>query len=124
MSAPSGPRVLLVDDAFAARITLGALLEDAGYQVAEAESVAEGRLKIGVGQYDLAIVDLHLTDGLGSELIPDLLRDQPQAVIVMLSGDDPQPISGVAMFLTKAAAPDDMLRQLQSALGRTRAVES
>lgn len=124
MSSSAKPRVLVIDDAFSARITLVALLEDAGYEVAEAESVGEGRQKIRAGEYDLAIVDLHLKDGLGTELLPDLHRDQPRAVIAMLTGDQPEALEGVALYLTKSAAPGVILEQLAAALAGAHATEA
>ena len=117
MSGP-GRRVLVVDDAAGARLTMAALLEDAGYQVVEAESLAEGRARAAEGNYALAVIDLQLPDGLGTLLIPEFRRRQPAAVVAMLSGQTLPPIDGVDLTLTKGEAPDQLLRQIDRAVGR------
>lgn len=120
---PDPVQVLLVDDSIAARLTFQALLEDAGWAVTEAASVADGRLKIVGGTFDLAVVDLQLGDGLGTELIPDLKRHQPRAVIAILSGNSPEPVAGVTLVLVKSGAPDALIRQLQDAVERKQQAE-
>jgi len=118
MSA-SKRRVLVVDDAPGARLTLAALLEDAGYQVVEAESLAEGRARASEGAYALAVIDLQLPDGLGTLLIPEFRRQQPAAVVAMLSGNALPPIDGVDLTLTKGDAPDQILRRIDQAVAET-----
>ncbi len=97
-------------------MTLAALLEDAGYEVAEAESLAESRRRIESERYHLAILDLQLGDGLGTDLIPALAKQQPPVVVAILSGSKPPPMEGVALVLTKSDAPAEILNQLERAL--------
>lgn len=95
---------------------MAALLEDAGYEVAEAESLAEARRRIESERYNLAILDLQLGDGLGTELIPALAKQHPSVVVAILSGSDRPPMEGVALALTKSDAPAEILNQLKRAL--------
>jgi two-component system repressor protein LuxO len=115
------PRVLIVDDALPARLTFAALLQDAGYEVVEAGSLAEGRGKLALGRFELAIIDLQLPDGLGTLLLPDLRRAQPGAVIVVLSGNDLGTLAGVDLTLAKGEAPDALLRKIDRAVSARRA---
>ncbi|HUS67499.1 MAG TPA: response regulator [Kofleriaceae bacterium] len=104
-------RILLVDDNEALRLTTAALLEDAGYEVVEADSVATGRARLRDGSlYDAAVLDVHLGDGVGHDLFADLRELQPQAVIVLLSGTAiPEEMVGADLALTKGMPPDELL---------------
>jgi CheY-like chemotaxis protein len=112
------PRILLVDDNEALRLTTAALLEDAGYLIVEADSVASGRACVRDGsRYDAAILDVHLGDGLGHDLFADLRAVQPQALVVLLSGTAiPDEMAGADLALTKGMAPDDLLQAIAQAL--------
>ena len=112
-----GSRILLVDDNEALRFTTAALLEDAGYVVVEAESVATGRTCLRDGCYDAVILDVHLGDGVGHDLFGDVRSHQPQAALVLLSGTAlPEEMQGADLALTKGMAPDELLRQIAHAL--------
>ena len=111
-------RLLLVDDNEALRLTTAALLEEAGYLVVEADSVASGRACLHDGTvYDAAILDVHLGDGIGPDLFDDVRARQPQALIVLLSGTAlPEEMRGADLALTKGMPPDDLLRSISHAL--------
>ncbi len=100
-------RVLLVDDHTAFRKPLAYILErepDLSV-VAQAGSLAEARRSLEAA--DVAIVDLHLPDGHGSELVRELReRNLPVAVLV-LSG------SGAELDLAEAvdAGADGVLQK-------------
>src|SRR5258708_34475142 len=77
----AGRRILLVDDAVGGRAMLAAVLEDAGYCVVEAGSLAEagGRLG-GGGPFGGGGVDRSLPDGRGTHRRPQLQRSPPGTV--------------------------------------------
>lgn len=81
-------KLLLVDDSAVLRMTMVALLEDEGYSVDEATSVAEGRERINEyeGEYAAILLDRLLEDGFGTELIPLLRERRPTAKIILFSG--------------------------------------
>jgi CheY-like chemotaxis protein len=110
--------VLLVDDDESNRMTLGALLEEEGYQVTEAASLAEGlgRLKEGL-RYQAILLDWNLGDGHGSELLEPCRQHQPQARIIVVSGDqlDPATVSRVAGVHEKMADFEELLRKIEPA---------
>src|SRR5438105_7304557 len=79
--------ILLVDDDEANRITLSALLEDEGFDVREARSMAEARGVLSEGpSFAVVLTDQHLGDGLGSDLVPEIRSRLPDAKIVLMSG--------------------------------------
>ncbi len=63
--------VLLVDDDESSRLVLSVLLEDEGFQVDAVGSFAEAKARLlGGPGYDLALLDQHLGDGRGTDLLP------------------------------------------------------
>jgi DNA-binding NarL/FixJ family response regulator len=87
MSATKPLRVMLVEDHTAFRQALALLLssEPDLEVVAQAESLAEARQALLEGRLDVAVLDLALPDGHGSDLIGELRRRNPGVSIVVLS---------------------------------------
>jgi DNA-binding response OmpR family regulator len=110
-------RILLVDDSDAVRLTLAALLEDAGHAVTEADSLAAARGCLGGAPFDLVLLDVHLGDGLGPSFIPDVRAAFPAATIALLTGDA-EPIGGAELVLVKGADPMVLLDQIERAVQR------
>lgn len=81
-------KLLLVDDDEANRVTLAVLLEDEGYEVDVAASFAEASRIIAApgAAYDAALLDQHLGDGLGADLLGALRRHLPRAKVILISG--------------------------------------
>jgi len=70
MSSPAPSKVLVVEDARDVRELFARVLEEAGYQVACAESVQEAlRVLRAGGAVDVIVADYNLGDGTGAELI-------------------------------------------------------
>lgn len=87
-------RVLLVDDSSANRVVLGALLTDDGLDVVLASSRDDAaKILEGGGVFDVVLLDQHLGDGLGTDLVPVIRGALPTARLVLISGslDDPLP---------------------------------
>jgi diguanylate cyclase (GGDEF)-like protein/PAS domain S-box-containing protein len=77
---PASPmRLLLVDDSVSVRKTYQNLLNQHGFQVDLAESIADGFARARVGRYDLVVVDYYLPDGTGDELVRRLRADAATA---------------------------------------------
>jgi signal transduction histidine kinase len=80
------PNVLVVDDEPSITTTMAAVLEQEGYAVHTAASVAEGRVAIRARPVDLLLTDLRLDDGTGLDLLSELRGANPDAVTVILTG--------------------------------------
>lgn len=81
--------ILLVDDDRAVRSLARIILEHEGWQVEEAGSLQEAFDKMRMGGFrpHVAVVDLLLPDGLGTELVEDLRLARPKSKIVYITGD-------------------------------------
>src|SRR5437588_3928121 len=82
-----GTRLLFVDDEPSIRLTLSSILEQAGFQVAVASTVAEALALITAQQYDVLVSDLNIGEpGDGFTVVSAMRRVQPEAVTFILTG--------------------------------------
>jgi DNA-binding NtrC family response regulator len=81
-------RVLLLDDDASNLLTLSALLEMEGLDVVTASSIAAALviLRGDAAPFDVVLIDQHLKDGHGSQIIADARAQSPQVKVLMLSG--------------------------------------
>jgi PAS domain S-box-containing protein len=119
-------RVLLVDDHVATREAMGlAFAEDDGFVVVgQAGSLAEARSMLaGV---DIAIIDLALPDGDGTELIADVRAANPDAQALVLSAQVDRAATARAVDRGAAAVLGKVthLHEIVSAVRRLRAGET
>ena len=77
---------LLVDDDAPVRNRLARAMEDRGFKVAAAASVAEGLAAAKAEPPNYAVVDLRLADGNGLEVVEALREARGDMRIVMLTG--------------------------------------
>lgn len=78
--------LLIVDDDAPLRNRLARAMEDRGFTVATAASVAEGLSAARAAAPDYAVVDLRLADGNGLEVVEALREAREDMRIVMLTG--------------------------------------
>ena len=119
-------RVLLLDDNDATRLTLAALLEAEAFEVAEVSSLAEARQSLAAAPvFDLALLDQHLGDGLGLDLIPVVRAQLPNCKIIIVSGSDHRPGQRTAenadAFFRKGEDVDELLATIHSLTATNRA---
>lgn len=83
-----GKIILLVDDDATNRLLLSTLLDEDGFHTDLASSFKEASAKIAAtsGHYDVVLLDQHLGDGLGTDLIPSIRGRHKQAKIILISG--------------------------------------
>jgi two-component system, NtrC family, response regulator AtoC len=76
-------RILVLDDDALIRTVLSDRLERAGHTVRVAGSIAEVRALLRTGVPDLALLDMKLPDGEGTDLLPELVGELDVPVIMM-----------------------------------------
>ena len=103
------PRILHVDDDPDVLRLIATALEDQ-VELTSVATVREARTALGRQPFDLAILDLGLTDGPGSLLLPDLKAAGPIPVIIFSAQDaDNEAAASVQAFLTKSRTSIDHL---------------
>ena len=80
------PRILIIDDEESIRNVLCSLLEDAGYEVMEAENGRVGIQQCGRTPVDLVITDIIMPEREGLETIRELRRLYPGMKIFAMTG--------------------------------------
>lgn len=78
-------RILVVDDELSMREFLELMLEREGYDVVCAENGKTAIEKIGETPFDLVLCDIRLGDITGLEVLRNVRKHQPEAVVVMIS---------------------------------------
>src|SRR6476659_6928210 len=80
-------RILFADDEPAIRMTLPAILQQEGFEVSVAATVAEALAYINRDPFDVLLADLNIGErGDGFTLISAMRRVQPKAVTLILTG--------------------------------------
>lgn len=80
--------VLLIDDEIEICFLLGNMLRRSGVECEVAHTLEEGRKQLTEGIFDFVFLDIHLPDGLGYELIPEIREHQPSAQVIAISAVD------------------------------------
>lgn len=118
-------RILIADDEAAVREVCRELLEQLGYDVAEAEGGAEALELLAAKDFDLALVDLQMPDMPGLELVNEInkipLTRRPAKLIITGNIDDLPTETctdlGIAGLLQKRASLSELISKVQLALG-------
>ncbi|OLC10766.1 MAG: hypothetical protein AUH39_01100 [Chloroflexi bacterium 13_1_40CM_67_9] len=83
---PEQPKVLVVDDEESVVVTIKAILQLDGYNVATTTSGAKARAMVREVEYDLVLTDLRLEDGDGLDVLKAVRERYPETVTIMLTG--------------------------------------
>src|SRR5262252_1521621 len=81
-------RVLIIDDERPVLMTLEALLERHGYQVATAPTASHGLKLIKSQPPTLVLLDLELPDADGLETLDQIKTEVPQTQVIILTAHD------------------------------------
>jgi DNA-binding NarL/FixJ family response regulator len=101
-----------------------------GVEIGEARSAAEAAERLAQGRWDLLILDLHLPDRSGLELLADLHREGAEPRVLVLSASSEEEVAarclrlGARGFVTKASAATELLLAVRTVLGGGRHVSS
>ncbi|GGD32303.1 response regulator [Aureimonas glaciei] len=110
----SGTVLVVEDDGPTRQRLADALRSGSRYVAQEAANLAEARAWLAAGPLDALLVDLHLPDGHGTELIGETRRLSPgtQIMVISVFGDEESIISaieeGASGYLLKDALPADI----------------
>lgn len=74
--------ILLIDDETEICFLVKNLLRREGIGCDVANTMAEGRRQLGIGQYHAVFLDIHLPDGLGYEMIAEIRARQPDVQVI------------------------------------------
>jgi CheY-like chemotaxis protein len=84
------PRILFVDDNADIRFMIKEWLSQLNYEVATAESMADGLRLAKINPFDLYILDTRFPDGRGTELCTKIREFDRSTPIIFYSGETPK----------------------------------
>jgi DNA-binding response OmpR family regulator len=96
--------VLVVEDDESLRMLCRINLELENYRVLEAETLSRAAELVSAEPVDVVLLDLHVGERHGTELLPILRAERPGATVCLLSGTsetDPPDEEGVDEFIRK-----------------------
>jgi DNA-binding NtrC family response regulator len=122
-------RILVVDDEPSMLEFLGLLLEEAGYDVSTAGSVAEGRKTFSEGDFDLVLCDIIMPDGNGLDLLRDIKAHNSSTSVIMMTAYTSTKSAIEAMkrgaydYVSKPFDVDELKVVIQKAIEKTELVD-
>ena len=78
--------ILLVDDQSSIRLTLTALLKQAGHNLSQAANAEDALKKITQNDFDIVLTDLNLGDASGMEVLKAAKKNNPKTEVIVLTG--------------------------------------
>jgi two-component system, NtrC family, response regulator HydG len=121
MEASKG-KLLIVDDEFSVRDSLGKWFREEGYDIATAENAQEALARLAEGKSDLALVDIKMRGTDGIELQRRMQEIYPDMLVIIMTGYASVETAVAALkngaydYVTKPLDPDDIAHQVQKAL--------
>ncbi len=121
-----GARVIVVEDDQDVAESLREVLVDGGYLVQSAGTCREARRAFDTGSFEVALVDLQLPDGQGTELAGPLKSSNPDAEMVLLTGHASVESAaeavraGASAYLVKPCAATELLATVERSLRQVR----
>jgi two-component system invasion response regulator UvrY len=116
-------QILIVDDHAIVRRGLKQILADeSDIRVSETADPREALNLIRKQEWDLAVIDLDLPGRSGLDLLKDVKRERPGLPVLILSVHPQEQFAvrtlkaGAAGFMSKDAAPDDLVRAIRKIL--------
>lgn len=116
-------KVLLVDDSGLARRSTRRILENAGYDVVEAEDGISAIERYFVEKPGVVMLDLVMKGMYGLDVLSKLRELDPDARVIVVSADvqtssrEMVQAAGAAGFLNKPASADELLAMVRRAFG-------
>jgi DNA-binding response OmpR family regulator len=125
MGVGEGKKVLVVDDDASLRLLCRVNLELDGFRVVEAGSVAEAAALLAEREFDAVLLDLHLGDGDGRDLLASLGEERPP--VALFTGSEvigPELRSMAEEVLSKPFQLDELLATVRKLVAGRRGIDS
>jgi PAS domain S-box-containing protein len=118
------PKILVVDDEIRICQSLAYLLKSKDYEVTTATCGRDAMALIDQNAFDLAVLDVHLTDILGTELMEKIKARHPDTSIIVITGDANLDSALAALrcgaydYLRKPFEFEEFLRTVENAINQ------
>ena len=120
----SKPAILIIEDSASLALGFAAQLEEAGYEVALAATLAEARVALANTRFSAALLDLQLPDGDGLSLLEQRDETSPAFVVITADGSLSRAIAAMRLgafdFLVKPVAGTRLLATIRAAVEQSK----
>jgi two-component system, NtrC family, response regulator HydG len=119
-------KLLIVDDEFSVRDSLGKWFREDGYEVATAEGASEALSQLAESKWDLALVDIKMRGTDGIELQKRFHEVDPEMLVIMMTGYASVETAVAALkngaydYVNKPLDPDEISHTIEKALSHRR----
>jgi len=116
--------ILIVDDEVRMCASLEALLQGRNYQVSSVNCGQDALTLLKATQFDLVILDVHLPDMLGHEILSRIKINNPDTPVIFITGDTNLDSAlsalrnGAYDYIRKPFEPDELIRTVENALAQ------
>ena len=113
-------RILIVDDDTEMRALLTDVLQNEGYEVAEARDGAEAVLALRAKHFDVILMDKNMPGPSGLDLLPGFRRVCPQSPIIMMTafGDVPSYMEAIEKGAVEFLFKPFRMEELKAAIAK------
>ncbi|BBO77909.1 hypothetical protein DSCW_53260 [Desulfosarcina widdelii] len=118
------PAILIVDDELRLCASLEALLQGRNYQVSSANCGQDALTLLKATAFDLVILDVHLPDMLGHEILSRIKIQSPDTLVIFITGDTDLDSAlsalrcGAYDYIRKPFEPDELIKTVENALAQ------
>ena len=115
-------RVLVVDDEEALAELIGSALRESGYEVTLAHTVGQAEERLRQNEFDVALLDMHLPDGTGADILRRLVDEGALTESIVLTGsrDIASAIEAMKLGASDYLAKPIPIGDLEIAVGQAR----
>ncbi|HKP68627.1 MAG TPA: sigma-54 dependent transcriptional regulator [Pyrinomonadaceae bacterium] len=119
---PQVEKILIVDDDRFIRMALGEALRSWNYDAVDAETIAEAKSVFAAEEPRVVLLDIDLPDGSGLDLLTEIKREHPDAIVIMITAsvDVPNTVAalrgGAYDFIGKPIRLEELRVTLRNAL--------
>jgi DNA-binding NtrC family response regulator len=121
--APTARKVLVVDDEAVVVNSIRKILTRKGFAIEEAFTCKDALARVFVGEYDLVLLDMKMSDGNGLEVLQKIKSKRPELRVVIVTGyasvdtavDAIQ--KGASDYMAKPFTPDELYNMTKRVLG-------
>lgn len=116
-------KILIVDDSFFARKRFKKIFEDGSHEVVGVAKDGNQALQLFTSEHpDVVMLDYLMEDKNGEEVLKDIIKIDPQARVIMVSGSGDQTIearalaAGAKQFISKAKSQHKLLKVIDQVM--------
>ena len=115
-------KILVIDDCESVRDFIGCVLNDAGYDVYEAENGTKGLETFSVCHPDCVLLDIIMPDIDGLEVLNRIRKDSDETPVLLMTGHDPDWAErcckqyGASGFLHKVIDAETLLERVEEVI--------